>query len=674
MKSHETSLLGLYAALLTDVERYYPRDSIEWSRDMSRLRTLVAARGTKFLTIDLVAAGKHFDRCLSNSAFHPSCLPGMTSRRASVIPRLFGGLLMKAFNHDGTIRSDVDITAISLTRQLYYAAKKVRMQCDSKTTYAAVKEYFDVEASTQSPVHTWDCDNLDLDSHHRVSCTDPFDDRRDQGQLDFGFDTRKLAGAGGLAYHVVQRFADLVASDIGEITYSDLRPRHGPGAVSDKRGRSKYFFTNWPKKLELSFPSIEFALPNASFMDEAFKGELGLSAHEPPSKLIAVPKTQKTPRLIASEPTAHQWMQQAIRRFLIPKVSSGLLSGVVWFNDQNPSREAALAASASGTGCTIDLSSASDRLSCWLVERMFRANHSLLYALHASRTRWLHNPIDRKRPQYTKLRKFAPMGSALTFVVQSVVYSIIAIGCTLYLNYGERLRRMSTSEFRRLARKCAMNTIVFGDDIIIPEGSYSLVSEVLTNFGLKVNTDKSYVGGNFYESCGVDAYRGVDVTPTYFLEDPVESDPSSIASAVDASNNLHLGGLWCTAAWLSARIPSRLRSRLAIVKSDDGAFGLKSFCGSSLSHLKEKWNDDYQQIDHLSLQIFGSTKREQVNGIYCLLQYFTEAPSPFTNWTSGESSRTRLRYRIAVVREGIKQPPLFHGRPTWAPRRSWCIS
>jgi hypothetical protein len=190
---------------------------------------------------------------------------------------------------------------------------------------------------------------------------------------------------------------------------------------------------------------------------------------------------------------------------------------------------------------------------------------------------------------------------------------------------------------------------VFGDDIIIPERSYSLVSKALSDLGLKINKDKSYVGGNFYESCGVDAYKGVDVTPTYYLQDLVESEPSSLSSVVESANNFHVKGLWKTAEWLSNQIPDRLRKRLAIVGVDDGAFGLASFCGRSFTHLKEKWNDHYQRKEYLALHVFSRSKRMQVEGIYSLLQYFTESPDPSLSWCSGEGSRVRPRYRVSGI-------------------------
>lgn len=666
MKSHEASLLGLYASLLKDVEAYYPRDSIEWRRDSSRLLFIMEHQGSKFFTIDLVLCGKHFDRCLSQGSFSPSNLSNQRQRRGAVIPRLFGGLLLKVFHENGTIRSDVDMTAVSLSRQLYYAAKKVRHNCDPKATFQVVKEFFDVEADCRHPSLDWGGDTLDSPTSPRNHLRDSLDggmlEKYGQRQLALEDSRSSVAPelSDPLTLDVVQRLADIISCDIGDLTYDEVRPKHGPGAVSDSKGsRSKYSFPHWPKKLELSFPSIEFALPNASFFDEAMeRGVLGLSVHEPPSKLIVVPKTQKAPRLIASEPTCHQWIQQALRSFLVEKIEKSILGNSVRFNDQTFSQKGALAASARGHGCTIDLSSASDRLSCWTVERFFRSNLGLLRAFHACRTRWVLNSIDKKLPKYLVLRKFAPMGSALTFPVQSMVYAITSIACTMFVRHGKKLLSMSTRQFRLCAERCARSTIVFGDDIIVPEGSYSLVYEVLSYLGLKVNVDKTFVGGNFYESCGVDAYKGVNVTPTYFLELPVESKPSTIASAIDGSNNFHKGGLWHTAAWLASTLPERVLRTLPIVSVVDGPVGLSSYCGLSLSHLKEKWNENLQQYEYLCAVLKNSAKRYQADGIYSLLQYFTEAPNPTICWVSGEASRSHVTYRVSYRSLQALQPTL----------------
>ncbi len=659
MKSLDQRLLGLYTSIITDVGRYYPKDAIEWKRDETRLRSAVDLRGSKFITIELVAAGKHFDRCLSNELYIPSHLAFQRPRKkGEVVPRLFGGLLRRVFDGSGKLRQDVDITAVSLLRQLYYAGKKVKHECDDSATFKEVAAFFNVEMDCRDPSYCWDSDDLGISNHVRHHLRDALPDGLPRTDAQYELALLDLQGQHHTGTYpsialvdTIQLLADLVANDIGEVTYDAIMPKHGPGAVSDLKDRGlKYSFPNWPLKLELSFPASTFALPNEGFFQEAVDNrEVLLSPHEPPSKLIAVPKTQKSPRLIASEPDAHQWMQQGVRAWLLAKFDDTFLRKSISFRDQTPSQRAALLASTLGTGCTIDLSSASDRLSLWTVERFFRLNHSLLGALHATRTRWVVNNIDKKSPQYYVLRKFAPMGSALTFPVQSIIYATVCIACMIFRKYGTASSSMGFERLRSIASECADQVVVFGDDLIVPEDDYPLVSQVLSYLGLEVSRDKTFVGGNFYESCGVDAYKGVNVTPTYYLQHPVESDPSSIVSTVETSNSLHRAGLWVTASWLIAEIPVFLRRKLGVDAMEDGAFGLKSFVGRSTSHLKEIWNENLQRWEQIRLVLREKREVDLAEGISSLTQYFTEAPEPEFDWVHGFARRGRPALRVGRV-------------------------
>lgn len=646
MKSHERVLLRLYACIVTDIARSSPRDAISLKRDLSRLQALVETRGSKVLTIDLVSAGKHFDRCLANETLTPFSIPGFRVRKGGPIPSLFSGMILRVFNDDGSLKSNVDIDAIRSLRQLFYAAKKIRMECDDRATRTVVREFFDIESSLRSPTLPWDTDALDLGTHF---------DRHlaDQGR-DQDLDQRSLPGldySESVRYplidsrllDLIQRVADMVSVQIGTLPFYSLQPKHGPGAVSDPSDEGKYSFPHWPMKLELTFPSALYAFANEGLVGDATAP--GLSPHEPPSKLIAVPKTQKAPRLIASEPTAHQWMQQAVARWLRKEFSRTSIGRVVSFRDQTRSQKFATAASLTGLGATIDLSSASDRLSLWCVERMFRSNHDLIYALHATRTRWVSNNIDKKLPRHLVLKKFAPMGSALTFPVQSIIYAIVAVATTLYNRLGP-LEGAGFNELAPLCENVSQDIVVFGDDICCHRDDAPSVSKVLSYLGLKVNTEKSFWTGRFRESCGVDAYAGVDVTPTYFLGNAVESNPESIVSAVDGSNNFHKGGYWVTADWMASEVPEHLRKKISVVgPADSGEFGFFSFAPQDRPQF-ETWDNDLQRWRRTSLHIEVKVDRMKPDSIANLLQYFTEEPPLDQKWSAGEVKRTKITYKL----------------------------
>lgn len=647
MKSHETVLLGLYTALIEDVRRYYPEDAVDLGRDLSRLQSLVEARGSKFFTIDLVAAGKHFDLCLSVGTFTPSGLPCQGPRRRGAIPKLFSGMLLKVFDLNGELRSNIDPQSIFFLRQLYYAAKKVEMECDPQATFNVVREFFDVEANMRRPTLQWDSDILDDGIRDYPSFTrEVTDPCREQLSLPFPGIDPGLAREDVLPDWSVtlQRVADVVAVSMGEVPWTSLRPHHGPGAVSDSSWFDKYQFSNWPEKLQRCFPKELYAFANENQM-ETEEDFMHFSVHEPPSKLIAVPKTQKAPRLIASEPCAHQWIQQGVGDWIRSQLSATPLNGFIHFRDQKPSQDFALQASATGLGCTIDLSSASDRLSCWCVERIFRANRSLLYALHSCRTRWVVNNIDSHLPKYLLLKKFAPMGSATTFPVQSIVYTIVALAASIYNAGGTPNQR----DITRLIKDRAGTIVVFGDDICCPTADYLLVTEILSYLGLAVNVSKSFAVGNFREACGVDGYKGVSVTPVYFRKLPVESDPKSVVSAIDSSNNFHKEGLWVTAKWIADSFPILLKKRISIEPVGSGDLAFHTFSKGRPPRLFEVWDNDLQCWKRRTLQLRVAEKRHELRGERSLLQYFTEEPSQDQEWSAGITNVRKVTYRSGWI-------------------------
>lgn len=573
MKSYVSFLEGLYQAILRDCEAAYPKDAKEWTRDLSRLHACMKHRGLRFFTVDLPAMGKHLDQCLAHGHLSLSGLPCQAAhKKGSSIPGLFRGLTKRVFHDNGVIRSDVDTLAVKFLRRLYYAAKKLRMECPSSAVYKTVEEFFDIEHHIPRPTLEWDLDELNITGvgakvhFGDLSQTLPADA---ETQLQLFQEEQPSYAAPSLL--TLQRVCDwIVGGEFGPVDWQGLRPKHGPGAVADGRVKkdSKYSFPHWPSKLERTFPLQEYGYANLNhWEDDPLRSEaLDVERlHEPPSKLIAVPKTQKGPRLIASEPIAHQWMQQALKRELERMVERSVLKFSISFASQEPSRIDALKSSRDGLRATIDLSSASDRLSCYVVERAFRSHGDLLHSFHAVRTRWLVNNIDKKSPKYIVLRKFAPMGSALTFPVQSIVYAMTAITAVLYQ------RNWSVSRANLI---CAAKQVrVYGDDIIVPVDCVGVLRELLTQLGLKVNESKTFSKGFFRESCGVDAYAGVDVTPTYVLEVCRETRPESIVSVVASSNNFLLQGMFETAAYLQSTVPIKIRRRIPTVPIGSEAFG-----------------------------------------------------------------------------------------------------
>lgn len=573
MKSQANSLLHVAAGVLADIRLAYPQmRGLE--RDLLRLSSLVKNRGIGVFTLDLPLFDQYLLRGLEESILPD--IRGFTpvSKRVRV-PRFASGLWLMVFDKSGVLLPEPDVNAIMFLRQLFCVGKKIELPCSKARIQKTLEEYHNVESRLRSPTLGWELDELDdgngvdLDFgqglHH--SSLPLCGDSSDTSTTD----KERLSSLVNRLGHV----CDLVATAIGDFDAysfserefargSGIGVRHGPGAVSDlKGGLFKYGgFPNWPDKLQRMFPLDAFGVLNASqLLEEDFRWP---SSHEPPSRLIAVPKTAKGPRLIAAEPLAHQWCQQLMLEFLVQRMGKIFGRDFVTIKDQTPSQKMVISASMRNDLATLDLSSASDRLSCWAIERAWRKNMPFLRHVHACRTRWVRDDISHNGPIFRKLRKFATQGSALTFPMQSLFFLCCALAVLP--------RKRTLKEYRRCYGRSVR---VFGDDIIVPKHGYADLVLLLHYLELKVNVDKSFHKGYFRESCGQDSYRGFDVTPV--KSKSYRSDgPKAVASLVDTTNNLYLKGYWNAARNAESIQGDRLR-RLPILGVRRGNY--PSGCG-----------------------------------------------------------------------------------------------
>jgi hypothetical protein len=435
-------------------------------------------------------------------------------------------------------------------------------------------------------------------------------------------------------------FARLVPCE--EVQYLDLSPKHGPGAVADvKSGKDKFNFPYWPSKLEGTFPASEYALPNLRlYLSDVTT--IGLNPKEPPARLIAVPKSYKGPRLIASEPTAHQFLQQGLLRWLRRK-SRPALRYCFDPRSQEPSRDAALLASLKMDLATVDLSSASDRLSCWTVERALSSNQSLLRALHATRTRCIIDATGSYPNLSLKLKKFGAQGAAVTFPVQTMIYAGFSIAAVLF----DRGMRPTTRNVNRVAREVR----VFGDDIILPKSSLLTLSLLLEVNQLKINVSKTHYEGGFRESCGMDAYRGYDVTPLYIPSFGWSTSPETAAGWVDVSNNAHSAGLWILAATMRELIPVKNRKKILVSSRDGDGLRFKTFCEGSNAESRSRWNNDIHCTEYHNLIVVPDLEVKKRGSWQDLHQYLVEAPLPSSKWEAGYLSRKSVKLMTGWVQD-----------------------
>ena len=606
--------LGLYGALLKDIALIYPKDHNEWERDLLRLTRLVEVRGNAIFTMDLPVLRKALDRGLADGWLKLLGLPLSKGKKKSPhVPKLFWGLWIRLFDESGCLRSDIDPNAVFALRTLLDAGKNLEVECAPKYLYKAVREFFDIEVHMEAPSSFWDDVPLYGDNVP-PGCLRSLDER-------FANDLVPVLGTRQTSVlRSVQRCADRMASSLGVYHPDESTFRHGPGAVSDRKsGEYKYTFPTWNERLEGVFPFDRYGITALGLMDRLQPGGVEVEFTTQASKLIAVPKTAKGPRLIASEPSSNQWCQQNVRDFLYRRVSESRLGRAIHFSDQNYNREAALRGSRDGSVATIDLSSASDRIACWLVESVFRRNQTLLQAFSACRTRYLTQELDRDFERLWKLRKFCTMGSALTFPVQSLIFTAVAVGVGCYLN-------------PKLSYEAALDEVlVFGDDIIVPNDWAGTLAETLECLGLKVNVAKTFGTGKFRESCGLDAWDGSDVTPPHITLSPKQSNPRSIASGVAVSNNFYMKGLISASQWLRESIGI---DEIPVLDYDSGMFGFRSRTGGIIP-AKVRWNDNYHRWEARCYGVFAKAKVLKQDTAAALLQYFTEVPSPQMDYESG---------------------------------------
>nr|UJQ85219.1 MAG: hypothetical protein 3 [Leviviridae sp.] len=560
MKSQSDNLFHIVVGICEDIRRAYPTLR-GLDLDLERLSLLVSSRGLGCFTLDLPERESSLIAGLESGLLDSK---GTTRYSKNYpVPRLFAGLYMRIFDRDLRLRSDADVNAIAFLRQLLVIGKKIEVPCSRKRELKAIEEYIHVEQQMVRPTLQWGSDYLNCtgvrDSVHLCDSLGP--DLPLYPEYNLG----RSAGV-QLLLQRCQRLADFIGEELGIFCPDcviDARTaegrglglRHGPGAVAERSGRffDKFRFSSWSDKLQGLYP---WETTGKMPLDTRVKPR----NHEVPARLISVPKSAKGPRLIAAEPSEHMFCQNLFASWLEDNISASNLRHFIDFRDQSKSGDLVLSASFDQELATIDLSSASDRLSLHTVERIFRSNPSILKAIHASRTRWLKLPNG----ECLELKKFASQGTALTFPIQTLVFWIIAMAVCLNGSPSwERINR-----FRNKVR-------VYGDDIIVPAARYAEVVELLTTLGLKVNLEKSFSRGNFRESCGVDAFRGYDVTPVK-PKTTTSDSPASCQAVIDTINNLFCKGYWHASIQLEHRQPARNLKGYGLVGRGAGPTGYVS--------------------------------------------------------------------------------------------------
>jgi hypothetical protein len=523
-------------------------------RDLKTLRARVKAEGLSFLTIALPAFAKAVERSLSDGRIDPTLFPRWGFRGAG--PKFLQGLLGLIFDYEtGALRNDEEsrrITPIVVESVRTFALlfKKVEMPCSPAREREAVENFVVVETINKDFVPT-------------------------RGQRD--------------SFSAV---ADVLWSGmLRGFNHNMLAPRHGPGATAEQfSGNAKHTWRYWTERLEDVFPFLGNAYPLGAALEEGtdFEKVTFLPAElERPVRVVMVPKTLKSPRVIAVEPTHMQFVQQALRGWLYKRVEDWEpTKGHINFRDQSVNQALALASSRIGDLATMDLSDASDRVPCELALSMFDSAPELRALIEACRSTAAELPDGRVlRPLY----KFASMGSALTFPVEAMYFFTIVVMAIL----GEMKRPCTWAG----VLEASARVFVYGDDLIVPNEYAEAVIRSLQEYNCKVNMSKTFYSGNFRESCGMDAYDGFDVTPVYVRQVPPfnRKQVSSLISWVATAQQLYRKGYWSASSFMYSTV-ERVLGPLPELPDESAGLGRISF-GPPLLSSSRRWNADLQRLE-----------------------------------------------------------------------------
>jgi hypothetical protein len=277
------------------------------SRDFEELTRRFEHEGNSFLTITLPDFGKDFERSLSLGKVDPSLFAGW--RKKGGLPLFLGGFLDQVFDRaTAAISVDPNVEAIRAIRQLTLMFGKILLPTSEERTRNALIGY----VNTEKEVRSMDARRGSLRDFRRVSRT---------------------------------LFGPLIASLDSDVRDFGLWPKHGPGKTADRiSGNQKYDLRSWPTRLDAMFPFEEYCIYSPRHLAELDNEGLSLidevnfqlPGAELPVRVVCVPKTLKTPRIIAIEPTSMMYAQQAVSRSLVNYLETDdLVGGQIGFRDDH---------------------------------------------------------------------------------------------------------------------------------------------------------------------------------------------------------------------------------------------------------------------------------------------------------------------------------------------------
>jgi hypothetical protein len=566
-----STTLTLLQSLLLDLEEQC--STVGSSRDFETVKSRVECEGISFLTITLPGFVDNLFNCIEKDQVDSTDFLGF--RKTGCLPSFLKGFTSLIFDQkSGRSLDDSQqkTLAIMSVRQIGYLYKKIKMPCTGPRVAKAIKGYQQTDNALKRHLF----DKADFQLFDRVSRT--------------------------------------IISSVFPVSIDeeDLIPHHGPGSTMEKLiGNRKYDYRkfSWYSQLDSSFSVGLNLAPSEEWESKGFTPDD--KGGQPSVRVIHVPKTQKAPRIIAMEPVSMQFLQQGLKDYMVDRIErSRFTRGHVNFTYQSINRNLALRNSTSQSLATVDLSEASDRVHNEIVKRLFSVNPSLSKFIQATRS-----PVAQLGDSAVYLAKFASMGSALCFPVESLLFFTIAVMTGL-----EKVPPTTVST-KDIINSCR-NVYVYGDDILIPSTQVESFSNLCNRFGLKVNRTKTFSRCKFRESCGMDAYNGCEITPIY-MRVPLPKrhariPHNDIVSLVATTNQFLAKEMRRTASILTKLVEQQIGELPNVGPRCEG-LGWVDYTETS-KRAKFRYNRNLQRREVQTLVPSISFKHDKIDGVPALLK------------------------------------------------------
>jgi len=437
----------------------------------------------------------------------------------------------------------------------------------------------------------------------------------------------------------------LILSTLPKLNDYPFWPKHGPGNVAEPIGRSpiaKHYCIAYDRLLDRAFFTgllANFGLskeagfsPDASLPDPS-AWTITEETDRPPSELRFARKNLKVARSVCSEPARLMYFQEGVFAMMDGATCDSPFKRFIHLRDQSYNQELARFGSFTAAIDTLDLSAASDSVSVELIRLVFPTSWKIF--MLATR-----NPIVNTADGLKTLNKFAPMGSAVCFPTQCLIFSAICVYAHCLHHFGwhvtERPVPLTMSNVRDVLWRISDSPIthrkmatryqpigVYGDDICCDSRVTYIVKALLVHFGFEVNERKSFTGSqNFRESCGKFYLSGEDVTPLFYRIKDVRRTlrAGQIYSQVCLINECLEHNFRTTRSFLIYSLMKWHRRKkfrqLAVpfVYYDSTEFGIKTYAWRrDNSHLRHRNNHKLQRREYRVLSILPSENIENTS-------------------------------------------------------------